>query len=263
MKKTKKNRLYEVMEALKLSDYRVYTDVPEITKNMMVKLRNGETKDASSKILEPFCKHYKQVNPSYILIGEGPMFHNGIIGNTQKFKDNNQSVIAGGNVINSNNRTVERRDASTVKAVMPYLREELVNVPYVPINAKASFVESLYDTAYETDTYGVMTEEGEKLNESEYKVFQIDGDSMTPNIPDRSKVLAKLIPEERWENASGVVFVVYGKTLTIKRILKNSLFDKNILTLKADNPVYGQVDIENNEIRGMWQAIRIVSQRIV
>ena len=74
MKKMKKDRLYEVMEALKLSDYRVYTDVPEITKNMMVKLRNGETKEASSKILEPFCKHYKQVNPTYILIGEGPMF---------------------------------------------------------------------------------------------------------------------------------------------------------------------------------------------
>ena len=79
MKNSKKDRLYEVMDALNLSDYRVYTDVPEITKNMMVKLRNGETKDASSKILEPFCKHYKQVNPSYILIGEGSMFLTGDI----------------------------------------------------------------------------------------------------------------------------------------------------------------------------------------
>lgn len=79
MKNSKKDRLYDVMDALNLSDYRVYTDVPEITKNMMVKLRNGETKDASSKILEPFCKHYKQVNPSYILIGEGSMFLTGDI----------------------------------------------------------------------------------------------------------------------------------------------------------------------------------------
>lgn len=44
MKKTKKNRLYEVMEALKLSDYRVYTDVPEITKNMMVNFVMGKPK---------------------------------------------------------------------------------------------------------------------------------------------------------------------------------------------------------------------------
>ena len=221
-----------------------------------------EDRKVPTNLIKAICESL-DVPYSWLVNGEGPMFHNGIIGNTQKLKDNNQSIIAGGNVINSNNRTIERRNTSNAKAVMPYLREELVNIPYVPINAKASFVESLYDTAYETETYGVMTEEGEKLNESEYKVFQIDGDSMTPNIPDRSKVLAKLIPEERWENASGVVFVVYGKTLTIKRILKNSLFDKNILTLKADNPIYGQVDIENNEIRGMWQAIRIVSQRIV
>lgn len=219
-------------------------------------------RNVPANLIKAICENL-EVPYSWLINGEGPMFHKGITGNTQKFKDNNQSIIAGGNVINSNNRTIERRNTSDAKAVMPYLREELVNIPYVPINAKASFVESLYDTAYETETYGVMTEEGEKLNESEYKVFQIDGDSMTPNIPDRSKVLAKLIPEERWENASGVVFVVYGKTLTIKRILKNSLFDKNILTLKADNPIYGQVDIENNEIRGMWQAIRIVSQRIV
>lgn len=221
-----------------------------------------EDRKVPTNLIKAICESL-DVPYSWLVNGEGPMFHKGITGNTQKLKDNNQSIIAGGNVINSNNRTIERRNTSNAKAVMPYLREELVNIPYVPINAKASFVESLYDTAYETETYGVMTEEGEKLNESEYKVFQIDGDSMTPNIPDRSKVLAKLIPEERWENASGVVFVVYGKTLTIKRILKNSLFDKNILTLKADNPIYGQVDIENNEIRGMWQAIRIVSQRIV
>lgn len=99
MKKMKKDRLYEVMEALKLSDYRVYTDVPEITKNMMVKLRNGETKDASSKILEPFCKHYKQVNPSYILIGEGPMF---LTGDITQSGDANSANNSG--MINNDNR---------------------------------------------------------------------------------------------------------------------------------------------------------------
>lgn len=73
MEKTKKDRLYKVMDALNLTDYRVYKDVPNITKNMMIKLRNGETKDASSRILEPFCKYYKNVNPNYLLTGEGKM----------------------------------------------------------------------------------------------------------------------------------------------------------------------------------------------
>ena len=100
MKKMKKDRLYEVMEALKLSDYRVYTDVPEITKNMMVKLRNGETKEASSKILEPFCKHYKQVNPTYILIGEGPMFLTDDINQSGDINSANNS----GTINNDNHR---------------------------------------------------------------------------------------------------------------------------------------------------------------
>ena len=37
----------------------------------------------------------------------------------------------------------------------------------------------------------------------------------------------------------------------------------NILTLKADNPTHGQVDVSRCEIRGMWKAIRIVSQKIL
>ncbi|PXX23656.1 S24 family peptidase [Hoylesella shahii] len=150
----------------------------------------------------------------------------------------------------------------TILPVASYIRENLVNVPYVPAVAKASFVESLYDTTYEMDSYGIMPEDGEDLMSGDYIVYQINGDSMAPNIPNASKVLAKKIPEEKWEMASGVIIIVYGKTLTIKRILKNGLFDGNYLTLKADNPEYGQFQVERKEIRGIWKAIRIVSKKI-
>ena len=66
-----KERFYEVMEALKLTDYRVYTDVEGITKNMMVKLRNGETNEVSTKILMPFLSKYEDVDANYILTGRG------------------------------------------------------------------------------------------------------------------------------------------------------------------------------------------------
>jgi len=150
----------------------------------------------------------------------------------------------------------------TILPVASYIRENLVNVPYVPAVAKASFVESLYDTTYEMDSYGIMPEDGEDLMSGDYIVYQINGDSMAPNIPNASKVLARKIPEEKWEMASGVIIIVYGKTLTIKRILKNGLFDGNYLTLKADNPEYGQFQVERKEIRGIWKAIRIVSKKI-
>ena len=151
---------------------------------------------------------------------------------------------------------------STISKVAPYLQDILVKVKYVPMDAAASFVESLYNTAYEIDSYGVMPEEGEVLDDS-YMVFQVRGDSMEPTIPDGAKILARKIEEGLWESASGVVSIVYGKTLSVKRILKNSLFLDNVLTLKADNPKHGQLDVERREIRGMWQALRIISQKII
>ena len=43
--------------------------------------------------------------------------------------------------------------------------------------------------------------------------------------------------------------IVYGKTLSVKDI-ENSLFLDNVLTLKADNPKHGQLDVERNKGMG-------------
>ncbi len=154
-------------------------------------------------------------------------------------------------------------ESSDAQPIKTYINDELIEVPIVDADAAATFIENMYDQHYNVDKYGVMQEEGEDLNSGEYVVFKVVGESMVPTIPDKAKVLAMRIPEERWEELSGVVFVVYGKMFVIKRILKNSLFTNNIIILKSDNPLYGQMEVDRTEIRGMWKAIRIVSQRIV
>lgn len=74
--KTAKDRFHEVMDSLSLNDYKVYTGIEGITKNMMSKLRQGHTEEVSVKILMPFCEAYPQVNANYILTGKGNMFLN-------------------------------------------------------------------------------------------------------------------------------------------------------------------------------------------
>lgn len=74
MSNSARNRFHKVMEMLNLTDYRVYTDIEGITKNMMVKLRNGDTEEVSIKILSPFCTKFENVNPDYILTGRGEPF---------------------------------------------------------------------------------------------------------------------------------------------------------------------------------------------
>lgn len=71
MNNSARDRFHQIMDLLKLTDYRVYTDVEGVTKNMMVKLRNGETEEVSIKILSPFCIKFENVNSDYILTGRG------------------------------------------------------------------------------------------------------------------------------------------------------------------------------------------------
>ena len=155
------------------------------------------------------------------------------------------------------------KEQSNAKPIGAYFNEDLIEVPMVDADAAATFIENMHNQHYTMDKYGVMQEDGEDLSSGNYAVFRVVGESMTPTIPDKAKVLARRIPEGKWEEVSGVVFVIYGKMFTIKRVLKNSLYINNSLTLKADNPLYGQMDIERAEIRGIWQAVRIVSQKIV
>lgn len=178
----------------------------------------------------------------------------------------NKSYVLVGELENSKNEngTIAKDFATTyVQPIKLYLREKLISVPFVPQDSVASFLENLGDMQnMKLDTYGVMQEDGEDLMSGDYVVFQIKGDSMTPNIPDSSKVLAKRVDDSKWEEINGVVLIAYGKTLTIKRILKNDFYMGGALTLKADNPTYGEVQVSRNEVRGIWSAERIVSQRI-
>lgn len=244
-------RFIKELEAKRISGYKLMKDKVAKSQASLTAIKNG-TQGVSRKMIDT-CVDLYGLDKAYILMGD--------ISNT----NGDQMIITTSNstISSSNNKYQQAGKKTTARRMRAYIREELINVPFVPQDATASFVENFGDMQnLKSDTYGVMQEEGEDLQNGQYVVFQVTGESMTPNIPDEAKVLAVLIPEEKWEEASGVVFVLYGKMLTIKRVLKNSLYLNNIITLKADNPMYGQVDIERSEIRGIWQAERIVSQKI-
>ena len=250
----KSKRFLKLLSTNNISGYKLMQDGVIKSQSTLTNIKNGK-QGVSGKLLDK-CSELYGFDKAYILLG-------GSVGNVTNSRG--QLIINAPNstIVDSNNSGVSGR-RSSVEAVGGYMREELVNVPFVLQDAAASFIEGFGDMQnMQTDIYGVMQENGEDLSNGTYVVFQVNGESMTPNIPDRAKVLARRIAEEKWEEATGVVFVAYGKTLTIKRVLKNMLYSSNILTLKADNPIYGQIDVNRGEIRGIWKAERIVSQKII
>lgn len=134
-------RFIETYKSMGLNGYKMNKACPVLSKQKISNIENGKH-EVSLDMLTAFFETYPDVNREYILIGKG-----------------NPVVDA------------QTKNESNVVKVSPYLQDALVKVQYVPIDAMASFVESLYDTAYEIDSYGVMPEEGEVLDSS-YMVFQ-------------------------------------------------------------------------------------------
>lgn len=247
-------RFIEQLKSKNISSSQMEKDGVIKSRSSITNIRFGR-QGVSMKMLED-CARLYGIDKTYVLLGEGE-------GSVSSGDGPIMINTSNSTIIGSNNNGNSNTNISTAQPAGSYFREELVNIPLVQQDAAASFVEHFGDAEHSyAEYYGVMAEDGEDISNGKYVVFQIKGDSMLPNIPDNSKVLARMIDKPKWEEVNGVVFVAYGKTLTIKRVLKNALYINNTITLKADNPIYGQLDIARKEIRGIWKAERIVSQRI-
>lgn len=140
--------------------------------------------------------------------------------------------------------------------------ENVVMVDYIPGTVTASFIEYIGDGNPELDKIAVIKQYGETLD-SHHKVFEVIGDSMSPGIPNRAKILTKEISDEKWGSAGGVVVVVFDDEIVVKRIVNNDLNINNSLHLVSDNPKCGDKTIARADIHAMYKAIRIISADIL
>lgn len=194
---------------------------------------NNIVNSIQPKTMDRITMQYPELNPAWLLTGEGEMLR-GVI-----------DAKPMGTAVSSNDMATE--------------------LPYIPVAAMASFIDTFYDYPddYIPDTYPVIPREGEKLSAKEYAVFEVNGESMLPSLRPRSLILAKLIPEARWEYAEGVIVIVYNKSIIVKRVKENRLFKDNTLLVSSDNPITKDLPIERHDIRALYKAKRIISSEIL
>ncbi len=213
MEKTKKDRLHKVMNALGLTDYRVYTDVPGITKNMMVKLRNGETKEASSGILEPFCRYYKQVNPIWLLTGEGSM------------------------LVDEENKEAQVVTDEKTRGSVPYYGD-------LPVSAGKQDLATILDNMKPT---GWINLPG---MQSSIGAFPVIGCSMEPDIKPGDFI--SIIEVDRWErlDPDKTYMIITHDDRMIKHL---SIDDNDDEILWCISPNYPKFKIEKSEIVAIYR----------
>lgn len=137
------------------------------------------------------------------------------------------------------------------------------NVPFLSINASATFVEMLEQQKFEvTETIPVYFAPGEEPRDGQI-VIEVTGSSMEPTIFEKSRVLFESVPyNDIIYINSGIYAVVFDSQFVIKRVKENELLAKDYLTLYSDNPMGGSLQVPRNEIRKVWRAIDIVKQRL-
>jgi len=152
---------------------------------------------------------------------------------------------------------------NNIKSSSVYIPDDLTQVLFVNRNTAASFVESYCDETQISETIAVTELTEQELKKHKYIVFEVAGNSMEPTLKDKSRILAKFIDPSDWEYCSGGVFVVcYKNFLVVKRIKKNDLMLGDVLTLSSDNETAGEMTIRKSDITGIWEAVRIVNQKI-
>lgn len=122
-----------------------------------------------------------------------------------------------------------------------YARAFTLELPYVPIEARAGFAQTFsaspsYSLAsFDTYMLSFVNDPGTKYTATTTAVFEVNGDSMEETLPHGAKVIARLVPREKWGNVrERVVIVSFADYLVIKRVRGNNLTTRNELLLHSD-----------------------------
>ena len=186
----------------------------------------GDGKVLTDKFLLRFNAAYDNLfDKNWLLTGDGEMLHNA--------EESNARILGGVYTAGEND-------------------ESVLMVDYIPVSATATFIEK----------YPLVPFGNESAEAASLRIFEVDGDSMYPTIPSGALILVKEIPEKSWHYAEGVVVAVYDTFVVVKRIVKNDLLLNNTLILGSDNKDYGQMVVQQADLRALFKAKRIISSAI-
>lgn len=224
------NRLSDLLRALNLSQnqFAMQLGISQPNFNQIMNGKRAFGKNLQCRVVAEFG-----VSLQWLLTGEGSMFRE---------PEGNATPV--GNAVNA-------------------ISEQLTPVRFFEVTPTASFVEFCSGASEAPSTIGVQPEHGETLDDS-YCVFEIFGESMSPQIQPHAKVLCREISPSKWHTlSSGVVAIAYSDKFVIKRIIRNVLNSENYIVLGSDNPDYpGQHTVQLSDIRAIFQAKRIISSQI-
>ncbi|WP_345123624.1 helix-turn-helix domain-containing protein [Hymenobacter antarcticus] len=139
---------------------------------------------------------------------------------------------------------------------------DYLDIDFVSCKVRGSFLELMDDggevSQFESLEIVRIYDPTPEMRKPGTKGFEIDGDSMEPQLRSGMKVVGVRVALSDVKYAtSGVYVVAFGNQLTIKRVKSNDILERGILVLHADNPNAGSLPVAGEDIRFMWRVVRI------
>lgn len=179
----------------------------------------------------------RKISKAYIMLGTGQMFENPVA----LLTDVPHAVPA------------QWSGLSDVEPV--YELQKKIRVPVIPLNATASFIESVEGGWQLAHLDGLYTEWVEKVEGIRYNhltvVFKVTGDSMSPDYKTGGKILSTFVDPSAWRYMRGThVLSLKSGMLVLKKVIPTG---EGTFTLQSSNPHYRDEAISQDEILAAWR----------
>lgn len=156
----------------------------------------------------------------------------------------------------------ETSSEATIKTI-----SEFVQVPLVPIRAKAGYLVGYGDDVYiqTLPTVPVITD---RTFHGKYRCFEVEGDSMDDGsrnaICDRDVILGREVGRQLWtcklHYKDWLFVIVHQDGILIKQIVAHDV-EKGIITCHSLNPLYGDdFEVRLDEVSELYNVIKIVDR---
>ncbi len=212
-------RVIQLRDLLQMSQVE-FAEKIHITQGALSQIENGRT-NISLETLKKICS-VLNINSNWVITGKGDIFMKE--DSFSSSKEIQKVIITADN----NNKNY---------------------VPLVKQEAHAGYIKGFEDTEF-IKTLEVYQIPG--FSEGNYRLFEIEGDSMIPAISPRELVVCEFI--EDWgklENGSLCV-IISEEGIVAKRIYYYEN-DKNILILKSDNSNFKTFSMPRSRVFEIWQ----------
>lgn len=228
---TLKARILQYLDYKGISKYECYKNTGMT--NSVLSQKNGMSEENIFK----FLSHYKDINPTWFLLGEGEMLK----------KETHEEGIIG-------------------YKMQPPARSGYIAVPLVEIEVAAGFGSTNTNYIDESNLLYIPTtllhNSGERL------CINIVGESMMPTLSEGTHVIVRRLRRAEWENGilNNHIYVITTRNgeSYIKRV-KNRLKTEGVITLVSDNQnqrKYKPFDLSAEELHHIWTTELFIAENV-